>query len=414
MIEIASRLPAEYQEVEYIQSSGTQYIDTGFNPNQDTRTVMTCEIVSGSVCYVFGTWLEHPQSMYSVYWVNYWGVDYASSRTEYTGETSKKVTIDMNKNVITVGNTTKTVTKTTFTAPAPLTLFALNNSSNANPGQPDYFAIAKLYQCKMYDNGTLIRDFVPCYRKSNRVGGLYDIVNGVFYGNAGTGAFTFGNDVISEIAITPGGVIPQKYALRRRMMRVIETARLPKEYQEVEYIQSTGTQYIDTGYVVNASDTISWEFIAMVPAQSDAYMGANGYLQFHVTSSGVGISTFNASGLGSKKTFRIDFSNSVTKLYIDNVLVETKDWAGSYNGTNVKLGIFRLGDSGNTWNASISPVSCTLYEYSIKVGGNTVLHCVPCYRKSDNVAGVYDLVNDVFHGNAGTGAFIAGPEGGSL
>ena len=29
MIEFTSRLPSNYQEVEYIQSSGTQYIDTG-------------------------------------------------------------------------------------------------------------------------------------------------------------------------------------------------------------------------------------------------------------------------------------------------------------------------------------------------------------------------------------------------
>ena len=225
MINFNSRIPSAYQEVEYIQSTGTQYIDTGFNPNQDTRTVMTCEIISGSLCYVFGTWLEHPQSMYSVYWTNYWGVDYASSRTEYTEETSQKVTIDMNKNVITIGNTTKTVTKTTFTAPASLTLFALNNSSNANPGQPDYFATAKLYQCKMYDNGTLIRDFIPCYRKADNVAGMYDLVNNVFYTNAGTGSFTVGANVgYGSIEITIGSFIPKHFALRRRMMAITASA----------------------------------------------------------------------------------------------------------------------------------------------------------------------------------------------
>lgn len=185
-------------------------------------------------------------------------------------------------------------------------------------------------------------------------------------------------------------------------------SQLPTEYQEVEYIQSSGTQYIDTGYIVNASDTISWEFTAMIPSQSEAYMGANGYLQFHVTSSGVGVSTLNASGLGAKKTFRIDFSNSVTKLYIDNTLVETKNWSGSYNGTSVKLGIFKLGDAGNGWHTTTSPVSCTLYEYAINIGGNEVSRCVPCYRKADNVAGLYDLVNNVFYTNAGSGVFAVG------
>ena len=188
------------------------------------------------------------------------------------------------------------------------------------------------------------------------------------------------------------------------------TSRLPSNYQEVEYIQSSGTQYIDTGYIVNASDTISWEFTAMIPSQSEAFMGANGYLQFHVTSSGVGVSTLNASGLGAKKTFRIDFSNSVTQLYIDNTLVETKNWSGSYNGTNVKLGIFKLGDADNGWHTTISPVSCTLYEYAINIGENEVSRCVPCYRKADNVAGLYDLVNNVFYTNAGSGVFAVGAD----
>lgn len=189
----------------------------------------------------------------------------------------------------------------------------------------------------------------------------------------------------------------------------VETARLPKEYQEVEYIQSSGTQYIDTGYTVNAADTLSWEFTALIPTHADAYMGANGYMQFHITSSGVGISTFDASGLNAKKTFRIDFSNSVAKLYIDNVLVETKDWTGSYTGTNVKLGIFRLGTTDNAWHASTGLVSCTLYEYTITVGGEIVSHCVPCYRKADDVVGLYDIVNDTFYTNAGTGTFAKGP-----
>jgi len=30
------RVPAEYQEVEYIQSTGTQWIDTGYSPTVNT------------------------------------------------------------------------------------------------------------------------------------------------------------------------------------------------------------------------------------------------------------------------------------------------------------------------------------------------------------------------------------------
>ena len=46
-----------------------------------------------------------------------------------------------------------------------------------------------LYSCQIYDNGTLVRDFVPCINGSGEVG-LYDLVGKQFYGNAGTGVFT--------------------------------------------------------------------------------------------------------------------------------------------------------------------------------------------------------------------------------
>ena len=49
--------------------------------------------------------------------------------------------------------------------------------------------------CKIYDNNTLVRNFVPCYRKADNVAGLYDLVNGVFYTNAGTGTFIVGGNV---------------------------------------------------------------------------------------------------------------------------------------------------------------------------------------------------------------------------
>lgn len=47
----------------------------------------------------------------------------------------------------------------------------------------DYFNL-KVFALKMYKGDTLIRDFVPCYRKFDKVAGLYDLVEGKFYTNA--------------------------------------------------------------------------------------------------------------------------------------------------------------------------------------------------------------------------------------
>ena len=73
---------------------------------------------------------------------------------------------------------------TSFTAPSTMYLFSVHNggSSYAN-------ASMKLYACQIYDDGTLVRDFVPCINASGEVG-LYDLVGQQFYGNAGAGTFT--------------------------------------------------------------------------------------------------------------------------------------------------------------------------------------------------------------------------------
>ena len=52
----------------------------------------------------------------------------------------------------------------------------------------------KLYSCQIYDNGTPVRNFIPCKNPSGVVG-LYDLVDGKFYTNAVAGNFTAGETV---------------------------------------------------------------------------------------------------------------------------------------------------------------------------------------------------------------------------
>lgn len=53
----------------------------------------------------------------------------------------------------------------------------------------------RVYECYITRNGETIRHFFPCYRKADHEAGMYDIVNGVFYTNQGTGEFIVGHDV---------------------------------------------------------------------------------------------------------------------------------------------------------------------------------------------------------------------------
>ena len=130
-------LPSGYKLLEYIQSSGAQYIDTGYKPKQNTRVVMDLQLLStSSVPYVFGTWAGGMNNCFSVYWWtnvhNSWGVDYGTQRSDIPQTNwNKRLTVDLNQNVVTVDNVSYTLTATTFSAMNNLFLLALNNGSNA-------------------------------------------------------------------------------------------------------------------------------------------------------------------------------------------------------------------------------------------------------------------------------------------
>lgn len=183
---------ANYSEVEYIQSSGTQYIDTGFKPNQNTRVVMDCDLIAqGTVYTPFGTWNEANVGQYIC--LSYTGMPSAlyHGNAYQTGTTSLvgRHTIDANKGVLYLdGRLEATCATATYSCLYPLYLFTMNDKGKPRDMNMSWM---KLYSCQIYDNGILVRDYVPC-ENSSGVGGLYDKVSGQFFANAGTGSFVVG------------------------------------------------------------------------------------------------------------------------------------------------------------------------------------------------------------------------------
>lgn len=189
-------LPSGYTQIEYIQSSGTQWIDTGFKHNQNTRVVMDVQPTSiGAVnAWAFEGRTSNSSAKHGVFFYgnskgdSKWNSDYGgSSRLPFTGvDKTDRLNIDYNKNVCIINGVSVTHTTSTFQSTRTLSLLCKRDSETA-----DSFLNAKLYSCKIYDNGVLIRNFVPCINSSGTVG-MYDTVNHAFYGNAGSGVFTAG------------------------------------------------------------------------------------------------------------------------------------------------------------------------------------------------------------------------------
>ena len=76
----------------------------------------------------------------------------------------------------------------TFTETHDLYVFAWNNFRD---NVADWMWVVRIYYMKIYENWTLIRDFVPAKRKSDSVVWLIDLVNNQFYTNSWTWTFNY-------------------------------------------------------------------------------------------------------------------------------------------------------------------------------------------------------------------------------
>lgn len=167
--------------------------------------------------------------------------------------------------------------------------------------------------------------------------------------------------------------------------------KLPKEYQYVPYIESDGTQYIDTGIVMKRADSVSISFYA--DFFNDSWGGGNGYTQF------------KGSDVGNDKkhvSIEYDGNTNIEKIKIDDSYKVTNNWnEQNYWEDNIKIGIFRLGDKNNAWydGNTTYQIGKIYYYEDIDVNGEIVRRFATCYRKSDKKAGLYDFITKEFYTN---------------
>lgn len=198
-------LPSEYQQVEYIQSSGTQYIDT--NKTLTTTTSLTTNIAftSTQLSQVNGLWggsnnnyrLQFGINNNSYFWIGIGNNQYTTTTSTNTNKHTFDIDL-LNKQYGIDGNLITVSTISTSDVTSNIYLFAFNR---ADLSIPYYYCYQKVYSCKIYDNNILVRNFIPCYRKLDNEIGMYDTVNGVFYTNQGTGTFVKGPNVYNRYII---------------------------------------------------------------------------------------------------------------------------------------------------------------------------------------------------------------------
>ena len=383
------RLPAEYQEVEYIESTGTQYIDTNLLYAANDRievdvapvTITLDRVVFGS--YISSAYVEL-------------GILTSKFRCDISNNATTPISANVRYKVVkdgatwTVDGNTITTAGSNKDTPYPIYLFG-----RCFNGTAQKLSNIKVYSYKHIRNNVTIADLIPCYRKIDKKPGLYDAFNDVFYTNDGTGEFNVGADIIT----------------------------IPADYQRVEYIQGTsyanGANYINT--LEYAKNTTKMELVCEItgfPNQYERLYGVRG--------------AFWTMQYGSTSyRFYIDKPNRATLLKTQELSSNTEyvivqDGGTTYlNGTQIASSAqtfdtetdpeMSYAPDGKIWlnavnggdksNSHLKIKSCIIWQ-----NGVLTKHFIPCYRKIDNVAGLYDVADDIFYTNTGTGEFTVGPE----
>lgn len=195
---------------------------------------------------------------------------------------------------------------------------------------------------------------------------------------------------------------------RRRLIwqKAQEQIRLPEGYTALEYIQSSGTQYIDTGRKLTQDSDITIDFKLINNNKSVGILGSR------ESAAKNNLAMFRDGGLFTgdfseypKYRFKTNSSFNRTKIRMNKtgVLVNgvlNTSWSGVANFETPTNGlIFDVGNNNWTGNKAVMQ----LYSYT---DGNTQ-KLVPCLD-IEGVPCMYDLVSQKPFYNAGTGSFTWG------
>lgn len=359
-------------------------------------------------------------------------------------------------------------------------LLAINQSNSSSTGS--WPCKCKVWFCKIYDNGTLVRNFVPVVRKPDGEAGFFDTVNNQFYGkkNANAEALVAGPTIsgglhlvispdatydlsgleIDAECISEGGTLTGDIDWSGLPNLTVESGatidlaghklyvssvsgsgtitdsvgttlfgyeNVLSGFECIEYLQASGTQYIDTGYIHDNSTKVDMRIkFDSVSQDYQSFYGARN----SKTDTEKGFSMWL-----NKAKFRRAFGGSAGN--IDSHTVSTStiydihlDKSGACTATPeggeaIDLGSGTQGDSlaytdylfainqyvvtaaYTGWKADFL-TRAKLYSCKIYSGTALVRDFIPVRRTSDGVLGLLDLAHGTFYTNAGTGSFSAG------
>ena len=431
-------LPLGYTAIEWIESTGRQLLNTEWKASATLR----CELdfaplmQSGGIMMGTGTGKSGAVDWISYRFFNYSGgyifdLGTGSAQIRVGLDSSKKLAIDGTRYLLKVGVDDNGYSYAEATNVETENVFdpTRKDASSANPESEDVYVFGgnlggtfscekmRLYGLKMFDvksgeiERSLVRDFVPC-RNEEGVAGVWEKVEGRFYTNCVEGGLRFaGSDDVAA---------------------------------RVEYIESTGSQLLNTTWKASATLRCELDFAPLMygsimlgtgVARSGVHCDHISYRFCNHTSGyffdlGKGVDPGTGKGLGqirvgldSSKKLAIDGTRYLLKVGVDDngysyaeatnvgtgeTLAPARKAAAGANPESEDVYVF-----GGNLSGAVSCERMRLYGlkmYDIKEGEterSLVRDFVP-YRFANGTLGVYDLTNDTPDTGKVTGVFAGG------
>lgn len=251
---VKGKIPSWYKRVEYLENTSKSYINTNYIPNNETGLYIEAHTTKSNDSVPMGSRESDGKRIYAARntyntlygWNTYYdfGLGTAFTFQRYKATTNflnnRTATFIINDEI----KSTKNLAVLNYTPTQPFYIFG-NNSNGVLSTAPH---IGKIYRAKISQGTEIVKDFVPTL-DDNDMPCMFDLVEGIPYYNVGSGEFLYNKGI--EGNYTKFG---QLSVMGNRLGG--GTDGLPPAYTRVNYLESTGTQYIDTSIVTDGTYTI--------------------------------------------------------------------------------------------------------------------------------------------------------------
>ena len=384
----SATLPSGYTRLEYIESNGTQYIDTEIilsdytNPKIVFTGKLASKIDNGN--FMLGTYNNNPQH---IFFINHSRISYdydnfGQKRFDFSDQdyildkhtyyckytqngSDKKFSLGIDSE-----NYTQEDTYTDLPTVYSLYLFGRNTAGTLQLSK------TVIYGFKFYDGSTLVYNFIPAKRDNDGMVGMYDLVHGVFYTNANTSTAYTQLESLSNSSTSQYIQDDTLTSLDSGTIEIKVGNCLNKEYRFVGWGSQTDVYVVDAAIAVSANGSI----YALSYGGEHHWFGAD-------------------ANVNDINIIKYKFEPDLQEVRINGILSNTSNQPAITNH-NYPFRMFR---------ASVNYSShCTIYYCKVYDGsGNLLREYIPV-KDSNNVLGMYETQTGRFLTNAGSGTFTAG------